>query len=715
MRSLPSWIRFDSAGEGCGRVGSEIPPSRGAVSHCPRRDALPAGSAILVMRVLGHLVRTIAGRLVRRRRGGDDATVDDETVDGDVAPQGNNTDDATAADAGAGSGSGSGSERASGSSSDADASDLRAPASMSMMLYNPLSSGSAPDVRRGVAVLARHPTTGEPVLHVHDRSRDNQKPSPLPLYEFRRVSPPTPIRDNDIVAELRRRGAAPVPEDRRTRRASSAAVGDILRARERGLRRGGGNVVASERVRLASRFLPNRNPTVVDELPSRAYCAQFVPDGSLFVCGFQERIIRAYEPDRDWRLRREIRCVNLRWTVTDVSVAVDGARLAYASITPVVHVARVGLEDFAAADAADAPHEELNLGNGLESSRAGDGAFGVWSARFDADASRLIAGASDGHVYVHDANRNVTTLRARAHVDDVNAVAWADIGGDANVVYTGSDDATIKVWDARTAGLGENGGDGGDGGDGGGSSPRASPRVGRGSDYGTSSSGRLARPCGVLVGHGAGVTHLDSRGDGRYLISNCKDQTVKLWDVRKMVEPSAAERAASRRPTPAWNWDYRYMRFPAEGWDLRGPDDVSVQTYRGHVVDQTLIRTYFSPRETTGQRYLYSGSSDGRVVFWDVVSGERMPSGEEEDDDGGGEVADASARVGSRAYPRAGPAAARARAEGQPSPRHRAALDESVGRRRRQTVVRDCSWHPTRPTLVAAGWDGAVVRWDAAR
>ena len=266
----------------------------------------------------------------------------------------------------------------------------------------------------------------------------------------------------------------------------------------------------------------------------------------------------------------------------------------------------------------------------------------MWSARFDADASRLIAGASDGHVYVHDANRNVTTLRARAHADDVNAVAWADLGGDANVLYSGSDDATVKVWDARTAGFGEN--DGGVGG----SSPRARAFV--------PAAVRTARrlPLGSpgssvrrLDGPRRARTHLDSRGDGRYLISNCKDQTVKLWDVRKMVEPSAAERAASRRPTPAWNWDYRYMRFPAEGWDLRGPDDVSVQTYRGHVVDQTLIRTYFSPRETTGQRYLYSGSSDGRVAFWDAVSGERMPSGEEEEDDGGGEVADASARVGS--------------------------------------------------------------------
>ena len=109
----------------------------------------------------------------------------------------------------------------------------------------------------------------------------------------------------------------------------------------------------------------------------------------------------------------------------------------------------------------------------------------MWSARFDADASRLIAGASDGHVYVQDANRNVTTLRVRAHVDDVNAVAWADLRGDANVLYSGSDDATVKVWDARTVGFGES--DGAAGGVGG-SSPRASLRPGGGSDGAMSSS-----------------------------------------------------------------------------------------------------------------------------------------------------------------------------------------------------------------------------------
>ena len=36
-------------------------------------------------------------------------------------------------------------------------------------------------------------------------------------------------------------------------------------------------------------------------------------------------------------------------------------------------------------------------------------------------------------------------------------------------------------------------------------------------------------------------------------------------------------------------------------------------TYRGHAVLRTLIRCYFSPAETTGGQYLYSGSFDGRI------------------------------------------------------------------------------------------------------
>ena len=38
--------------------------------------------------------------------------------------------------------------------------------------------------------------------------------------------------------------------------------------------------------------------------------------------------------------------------------------------------------------------------------------------------------------------------------------------------------------------------------------------------------------------------------------------------------------------------------------------------YRGHTVLQTLIRAYFSPAASTGQRYIYSGSADGQIFVW---------------------------------------------------------------------------------------------------
>lgn len=49
------------------------------------------------------------------------------------------------------------------------------------------------------------------------------------------------------------------------------------------------------------------------------------------------------------------------------------------------------------------------------------------------------------------------------------------------------------------------------------------------------SLGNSQKPSGVLIGHTEGITYVAPKGDGRYVISNGKDQTLKLWDLRKMV------------------------------------------------------------------------------------------------------------------------------------------------------------------------------------
>nr|GEU83800.1 hypothetical protein [Tanacetum cinerariifolium] len=44
----------------------------------------------------------------------------------------------------------------------------------------------------------------------------------------------------------------------------------------------------------------------------------------------------------------------------------------------------------------------------------------------------------------------------------------------------------------------------------------------------------LDQNVGILMGHLEGITFLGIRNDGRYFISNWKDQTIKLCDIRKM-------------------------------------------------------------------------------------------------------------------------------------------------------------------------------------
>lgn len=54
-------------------------------------------------------------------------------------------------------------------------------------------------------------------------------------------------------------------------------------------------------------------------------------------------------------------------------------------------------------------------------------------------------------------------------------------------------------------------------------------------------------------------------------------------------------------------------------FDVEG--DPSVQTYRGHSIAHTLIRCYFSPSFTTGQKYIITGSSDGciRSAYYSII------------------------------------------------------------------------------------------------
>ncbi|KAK1551694.1 hypothetical protein Q3G72_002983 [Acer saccharum] len=140
----------------------------------------------------------------------------------------------------------------------------------------------------------------------------------------------------------------------------------------------------------------------------------------------------------------------------------------------------------------------LEIHDGLDFSVDGDDdddEFGIFSVKFSTDGKELVAAGSDNSIYVYDLQADRCTLRVPARRSDVNTVCFADETG--HLIFSGSDDKVCKVWDRRCF----------------------------------ITNGQAS---GLLMGHLEGITFLDSRRDGRYFISNGKDQTTKLWDIRKM-------------------------------------------------------------------------------------------------------------------------------------------------------------------------------------
>jgi len=74
------------------------------------------------------------------------------------------------------------------------------------------------------------------------------------------------------------------------------------------------------------------------------------------------------------------------------------------------------------------------------------------------------------------------------------------------------------------------------------------------------SLGTAQKPSGVLVGHTEGITHVSSKGDGRYVISNGKDQALRLWDLRRMRSSGEFDEIG-RNEYHIRGYDYRYVRF----------------------------------------------------------------------------------------------------------------------------------------------------------
>ena len=276
-----------------------------------------------------------------------------------------------------------------------------------------------------------------------------------------------------------------------------------------------------------------------------------------------------YDPF-NWKLKKRIMAQDVHWTVSDMDVCINEQYLIYSTLNPLVHL--IDLDTIGSQKC-----QVLNFGQGNNN---GWGGSAVMSLKFSGDTKEIVAATKAADILIFDLISNRVSSRiTNAHQDEINSVCFAN-RAQSNLIFTGSDDSLVKVWDRRV----------------------------------------LTKEAGTFVGHSEGITHVTSKGDGILLASNSKDQLLKVWDIRMMVQP---EDLQSVRIPQSSGFDYRWQKYPKENEPhVKHRFDKSVFTFRGHQVLKTLIRCYFSPAETTGQRYVYSGSKDGRMFIYDLYTGE---------------------------------------------------------------------------------------------
>lgn len=180
-------------------------------------------------------------------------------------------------------------------------------------------------------------------------------------------------------------------------------------------------------------------------------------------------------------------------------------------------------------------------------------------------------------------------------------------------------------------------------------------------------------------------------------------------------------RAGARGPCCLWQRPLPSAAAPACRRAARTPRP-------SHTPRPPLLPPPRSPAHSTGQRYVYSGSSCGGIFVWDTLTARQV------------QMQSASAHAAGQAH---GPATAAAAPTPLPRPRARlpprarrrsrpraatalkllhshararrapAPLPQVAVLRHHRAIVRDCSWHPSDPELTSVSWDGTCVSWDA--
>jgi len=167
--------------------------------------------------------------------------------------------------------------------------------------------------------------------------------------------------------------------------------------------------------------------------------------------------------------------------------------------------------------------------------------YGVTAVAVSPDGQRIASGSQDNTIKIWDATTGQEEKTLAGHSDWVWGVAFSP---DGRRIVSGSNDKTMKIWDATT--------------------------------------GQEEK---TLAGHSRSVSAVAFSPDGRQIVSGSWDKTIKIWDLTmgqvNTFESKSPVAKVSDKPHFLWRWRQRVGRL-SHRQSTEPPDLVGTTESRSH-------------------------------------------------------------------------------------------------------------------------------------